>query len=100
MVLTQTAEGKTASEAGHEGVVDVLLSHGTCKINQRNHYGQTALCLAAINGRTDVVLRLLQCEGVDVECVGGGLSVAEKARRASLLCVCRVSSVCVSNVYL
>ena len=72
----------TASEAGHEGVVDVLLSHGTCKINQRNHYGQTALCLAAINGRTDVVLRLLQCEGVDVECVGGGLSVAEKARRA------------------
>ena len=46
----------TASEAGHEGVVDVLLSHGTCKINQRNHYGQTALCLAAINGRTEVVL--------------------------------------------
>lgn len=72
----------TASEAGHEGVVDLLLSHSKCKINQRNHYGQTALCLAAINGRTEVVLRLLQDEGVDVECVGGGLSVAEKARRA------------------
>jgi hypothetical protein len=72
----------TASEAGHEGVVEVLLSHGTCKINQRNHYGQTALCLAAINGRTEVVLRLLQDDGVDVECVGGGLSVAEKARSA------------------
>merc|ERR1711970_1218387 len=72
----------TACEAGHEAVVDVILNHGACQINQRNRYGQTALCLAAINGRTAVVLRLLQDEGVDVECVGGGLSVAEKARKA------------------
>ena len=72
----------TACEAGHEAVVDVLLSHGACQINKRNSYGQTALCLAAINGRTAVVLRLLQDECVDVECVGGGLSVAEKARKA------------------
>jgi len=72
----------TASEAGHEAAVDVLLSHGACQINKRNSYGQTALCLAAINGRTAVVLRLLQDETVDVECVGGGLSVAEKARKA------------------
>ncbi len=72
----------TASEAGHEGVVDTLLRHPKCEINTQNSYGQSALCLAAINGRLDVVLRLLQDERVDAECVGGGLSVAEKARLA------------------
>ena len=72
----------TASEAGHESVVDVLLGHPKCDVNAANHYGQSALCLAAINGRLDVVLRLLQDDRVDVESLGGGLSVAEKARRA------------------
>jgi hypothetical protein len=72
----------TASEAGYEAVVDALLRHPKCEINVQNRYGQSALCLAAINGRLDVVLRLLQDERVDAESVGGGLSVAEKARLA------------------
>ena len=72
----------TASEAGHESVVDVLLRHPKCDINVANRYGQSALCLAAINGRLDVVLRLLQDDRVDAQSHGGGLSVAEKARRA------------------
>mmetsp|Transcript_37210 Transcript_37210/g.76267 ORF Transcript_37210/g.76267 Transcript_37210/m.76267 type:complete len:348 (+) Transcript_37210:50-1093(+) len=72
----------TASEAGHEEVVDVLLRHRECKVNERNSYGQSALCLAAINGQVSTSIRLLQAEGVDVECVGGGLSIAQKTRRA------------------
>lgn len=72
----------TASEAGHEPVVDLLLGHNSCNINARNSYGQSALCLAAISGQVLVVLRLLQDERVDVECVSGGLSIAEKTRRA------------------
>jgi ankyrin repeat protein len=68
----------TASEAGHEAVVDLLLEHNSCNINARNSYGQIALCLAAISGQVLVVLRLLQDERVDVECVSGGLSIAEK----------------------
>lgn len=72
----------TASEAGHEAVVSALLDSKKCKINAQNSYGQSALCLAAIKGHLEVVLRLLQDDAIDVECPGGGLSVAEKARRA------------------
>ena len=72
----------TASEAGHVEVVEVLLDHEKCDLNFRNNYGQTALCLAAINGREHVALRLLQEEHVVVESTAGGLSIAEKTRRA------------------
>ncbi len=94
----------TAAEAGHAGVVTLLVQNPQCQINWRNSYGQvgffTFLCLrlakydscsapqqsatrpAAQNGRVDAVLALLDAPGVDLESVSGGNTVAQAARRA------------------
>lgn len=43
-----------------------LLAGGTDLINVRDEYGDTALIIAARNGRTGIVKELLQVAGVDV----------------------------------
>lgn len=72
----------TASEAGHEHMVEVLMSAPSADVNARNSYGQTALHFAAQNGRTLVVQALLKSPNIDVETMSSGRTPAEVARGA------------------
>eukprot|EP00443_Scrippsiella_acuminata_P071300 CAMPEP_0115374256 /NCGR_PEP_ID=MMETSP0271-20121206/1862_1 /TAXON_ID=71861 /ORGANISM="Scrippsiella trochoidea, Strain CCMP3099" /LENGTH=407 /DNA_ID=CAMNT_0002797301 /DNA_START=92 /DNA_END=1312 /DNA_ORIENTATION=+ len=72
----------TASEAGHERIVEALMSATAIDVNARNNYGQTALHFAAQNGQAAVVRTLLKNQSIDVETVCGGRTPAEVARAA------------------
>ena len=50
----------TAAEAGHAGVVALLVGDARTHVNLKNSYGQTALSFAAQNGHEDVTAALLQ----------------------------------------
>lgn len=72
----------TAAEAGHANIVRMLLDRGAAA-NAQNRYGQTALSLAAQNGRLGTVQRLLRARGVDVALRGNaGMNAAQVARAA------------------
>jgi len=58
----------TAAREGSEKVVDVLLAAGA-KVDQANSYGDTALKLAALHGRTSIA-RKLRARGAQVETPG------------------------------
>uniref|UniRef100_A0A0G4F0N7 Uncharacterized protein n=1 Tax=Chromera velia CCMP2878 TaxID=1169474 RepID=A0A0G4F0N7_9ALVE len=55
----------TAAEAGHPGVVMLLLNDERVQVNARTTYGDTPLYLAVVNKRLEVVSLLLACERVD-----------------------------------
>lgn len=55
------------SELGHASVVSLLRFGGYDKINDMDDYGMIALALAAHNGHSNTVERLLQCEEIGIE---------------------------------
>ncbi len=57
-----------AARAGNTATVDVLLA-GRAKVNERNRYGDTALMIAALNGRMDIVKRL-RVRGAELDGAG------------------------------
>eukprot|EP00041_Stephanoeca_diplocostata_P003697 m.37305 g.37305 ORF g.37305 m.37305 type:complete len:1163 (-) comp14544_c0_seq12:919-4407(-) len=71
----------TAAEAGHVATVRALAADPRCQHNLQNVYGQTALILAAQNGRVGVLHTLLEGGGraVDLTLRANGLTAEETA---------------------
>jgi ankyrin repeat protein len=57
-----------AARAGNTATVDVLLA-GRANVNERNRYGDTALMIAALNGRFDIVKKL-RARGAELDGAG------------------------------